>query len=171
MPSASAPADPKEWLGRTFDAGPGEAQVESGFVQHWLEATENANPLYWNPAVAEAVTGGPVAPPSMLSVWMRPLTWHPDRAAPRRPLELHFQLKEAFGLPEGIVKGVDMAFGEPVRPGDRIGTSERVEMIGDERSTRLGKGREWVVAVTYRNQQGDVVGVETYRMFAYRRAA
>lgn len=79
----------EDWVGRTLDAGEGEIVVEEGYIRPWLEATENANPLYWDPRVAEEITGGPIAPPSMLSVWMRPLNWRPDREKPRMPLQLH----------------------------------------------------------------------------------
>src|SRR5437016_4827506 len=94
----------REWVGRTLEAGPGDIECERGSILHWCEATENANPLFWDRAVADEVTGGWVAPPTMLSVWMRPLVWKPNaKAGATRPLELHFQLKDAFGLPEGIV--------------------------------------------------------------------
>src|SRR5205807_10239072 len=122
------------------------------------------------PAVAEELTGGPIAPPSMLSVWMRPLNWRPDRSEPRRPLELHFRLKEAFGLPEGVVAENEMSFGVPLRPGDRVRVTESVREIGEERTTKLGTGRKWIVDVTYSNQRGEMAGVETYRMFGYRRS-
>jgi acyl dehydratase len=159
----------EDWVGKTLDAGEGEIVVEEGYIRPWLEATENANRLYWDAKVAEEVTGGPIAPPSMLSVWMRPLAWHPDRDKPRMPLQLHFDLKEAFDLPEGVVAENEMTFHAPLRPGDRVRVSESVREIGEERTTKLGTGRKWIIDVTYTNQRGELAGVETYRMFGYRR--
>lgn len=159
----------EDWVGRTLDAGEGEIEVSEGYIRPWLEATENQNPLYWDSETAERVTGGPIAPPSMLSVWMRPLNWRPGRVEPRRPLELHFRLKEAFGLPEGVVAENEMTFHRPLRPGDHVRVEESVRDIGEERTTKLGTGRKWIIDVTYTNQRGEVVGVETYRMFGYRR--
>src|SRR5919109_796041 len=132
--------DPRvdEWVGRTLDAGEGEIAVEEGYIRPWLEATENANPLYWKGEVAEEITGGPIAPPTMLSVWMRPLSWRPGRKGPSRPLELHFRLKEAFDLPEGVVAENEMTFHTPLRPGDRVRVQESVREIGQERQTNLG---------------------------------
>jgi acyl dehydratase len=161
----------REWVGRTLDAGFGDIACERGSILHWCEATENGNPLFWDETVAQEITGGWIAPPSMLSVWMRPLAWKPnvgDDAV--RPLELHFRLKEAFGLPEGIVTGNEIEFGVPVRPNDRLATRQSVREIGELRSNRLGTGRDWTIDVSYTNQRGEVAGVETYRMFAYRRA-
>src|SRR3712207_9528932 len=80
-------------VGTKIDAGPGDIEAERGYVLHWCEATENANPLYWDHEVAEALTGGWIAPPSMLSVWMRPLMFDPRRTETIRPLELHLDRK------------------------------------------------------------------------------
>lgn len=160
-----------DWIGREERDPPGDIVCERGYILHWLEATENANPLYWDAGVADDLTGGWIAPPSMLSVWMRPLQFVPGREVPRMPLSLHFALKSAFGLPEGIVKATEMEFGVPVRPGDRITTTQRVRDIGEERTTKLGTGREWTIDVTYEAQNGDVAGIETYVMFSYRRNA
>ena len=47
---------------------------------------------------------------------------------------------------------------------------ERLRSVTEEKTTRLGTGRFWVVDVEYRNQRGDIVGVESYTAFGYRRA-
>lgn len=167
-PPATEP-DVVAWVGRTIDDPPGDIACERGYILHWLEATENANPLFWDERVAREVTGGPVAPPTMLSAWMRPLQFVPGRAKAARPLELHFQLKEALGLPEGIVVSNEIVFGVPVRPGDRVRTSQSIREISAPETRRLGTGRYWIIDVAYRNQRDEVVGVESYEMFAYKR--
>src|SRR5205823_6521566 len=128
------------------------------------------NPLFWDDAVAEAVTGGEAAPPTMLSVWSRPLVWAPGRSEPDRLLVLHHAMKAAFDLPQGIVARTESVFLAPVRPGDRLSRTETVLEVGDVRTTRLGTGRSWTIEVTHRNQSGEVAGVETYEMFSYRKA-
>ena len=160
-----------KWTGASLDAGPGDVECERGYILHWGEATENANLLYWDEGVAQDVTGGWIAPPSMLSVWMRPLMFNPNAREQVRPLEMHFRLKDAFELPEGIVTGNEIVFGVPVRPGDTIATKQTVTEIGDVRTNRLGTGRPWTIDVTYTNQRGEVVAVESYRMFCYVRSA
>jgi acyl dehydratase len=79
-------------------------------------------------------------------------------------------LKDAFALPEGIVTGNEIVFHEPVRPGDVITTRQTVAEIGPVRSNRLGTGRPWTIDVTYTNQRGELVAVESYRMFCYVRS-
>ncbi len=68
----------------------GEFPVEQGYVWTTCSSVENGNPLFWDEAVAEEVTGGPIAPPTMVSVWFRPHHWAPDRTtqatAPPGPL-------------------------------------------------------------------------------------
>ena len=41
--------------------------------------------------------------------------------------------------------------------------------MSDEKTTKLGTGRFWVIDVEYRNQDGELVGVESYTGFGYRR--
>ena len=43
--------------------------------------------------------------------------------------------------------------------------------MGEEKTTRLGTGRFWVIDVEYRNQRDELVGVESYTGFGYRRTA
>lgn len=162
-------ASAEQWVGYELDAGPGDVVVERGYVLHWCESVEDANPLYWDEVVAGELTDGWIAPPTMLSVWMRPLMFNPARdfSDAIRPLEVHFRLKDAFGLPEGIVTANEIEFREPVRMGDVISTQQTVRQISDVKTNRLGSGRSWTIDVTYTNQRGDVVGIESYEMFSY----
>jgi uncharacterized protein len=146
-----------------------EFPVERGYFWNHCSAVENGNPLFWNDEVAEQLTGGPVAPPSMLSAWFRPHHWAPGRDAPKVPLQVHFDMKDAFGLPEAIMSDYVMTFHDPVRPGDRITSGQRLVSVSDVKAARVGTGRFWVIDVEYRNQHGDLVGVETWTGFGYRK--
>lgn len=170
---ADVPAQPstedevQAWVGVELDAGFGEVTAEQGYVLHWLEATENDNPMYWDGDACREVAGRHIAPPSMLSVWMRPLMHKPGRAEFIRPLELHFKLKDAFDLPKGIVASNDITFGEPVEVGDRVRTVQTVRSISAVKTISLGTGRFWTIDVTYTNQRDQVVGIESYDFFCY----
>ena len=39
--------------------------------------------------------------------------------------------------------------------------------VSDEKTTRVGTGRFWVIDVEYRNQRGELVGVEPWTGFGY----
>jgi uncharacterized protein len=143
--------------------------VERGYIWTACASVENGNPLYWDDAVAEEITGGPVAPPSMLSTWLRPHYWAPGRDRQQLPLQVHFDLKEAFDLPEAVMSDNTLIVHEPVRPGDVIRSCQRLRSVSPEKSTKLGTGRFWVIDVEYRNQRDDLVGVESWTGFGYRR--
>lgn len=147
----------------------GEFPVERGYVWTSCASVENGNPLYWDDGVAEELSGGPTAPPTMLSVWFRPHYWAPGRTREALPLQVHFDLKELFGLPEAVMTDNTMVFYEPVRPGDRLRTHQVLRSVSEEKTTKLGTGRFWEIDVIYNNQRGELVGIESYTGFGYRR--
>ena len=148
----------------------GEFPVEQGYIWTTCSSVENGNPLFWDEAVAEEITGGPIAPPTMVSVWFRPHHWAPNRSTPGLPLQIHFDLKEGLGLPEAVMSDNTIVFHEPVRPGDVLRTRQILRSVSDEKTTKLGTGRFWVIDVEYHNQRGDLVAVESYTGFGYRRS-
>ncbi|MHB8219918.1 MAG: FAS1-like dehydratase domain-containing protein [Acidimicrobiales bacterium] len=143
--------------------------VERGYIWTSCASVENGNPLFWDDDVAAELTGGPVAPPTMISVWFRPHHWAPGRSAPALPLQVHFDLKELFGLPEAVMTDNTITFYEPVRPGDVLRTHQVLRSVSAEKTTKLGTGRFWVIEVVYRNQGDELVGVESYTGFGYRK--
>ena len=168
---APSPATTEEevqaWVGVELDAGLGDIACEQGYVTHWCEVCEDGNPLYWDDEVAAELTNGPTAPPTMLSVWMRPLLFQPTRARTTRPLELHFLLKEATGLENGIVASNELVFHDPIRHGDRVRTVQSVRSISPIKTISLGAGRFWTIDVTYTAANGYLVGIESYDFFCY----
>lgn len=146
-----------------------EIEVEQGYIFNTCAAAQNGNPLMWDPEVAAELTGGPIAPPTMLSVWFRPHHWHPGSEREQMPLQAHFDLKRMLDLPEAIISDNEMVFGEPVRVGDRLQSYQVIRSISEIKTTRLGQGRFWVVEVVFENQHGIFVGSDCYTAFGYRR--
>jgi acyl dehydratase len=148
----------------------GEFPVEQGYIWTSCASVENGNPLFWDNALATEVTGGPIAPPTMVSVWFRPHHWQPGRTEPQVPLQVHFDLKARFELPEAVMSDNTLVFHEPVRVGDRLRTHQLLRSVSEEKTTKLGTGRFWVIDVVYHNQDDQLVCVESYTGFGYRRA-
>jgi acyl dehydratase len=148
----------------------GDFPVERGYIWTTCSSVENGNPLFWDDEAAQAITDGPIAPPTMVSVWFRPHHWAPGRDAPHLPLQIHFDLKERLGLPEAVMSDNTIVFHQPVRPGDVLATRQILRAVSDEKTTKLGTGRFWVIDVEYANQDGALVAVESYTGFGYRRA-
>jgi acyl dehydratase len=148
----------------------GEFPVERGYIWTSCASVENGNPLFWDDDVAQELTNGPIAPPSMLSVWFRPHHWAPGRTEQALPLQVHFDLKEQYGLPEAVMTDNTIVFYEPVRPGDIITSAQVLKSVSEDKTTKLGTGRFWVIDVEYTNQDGTLVGVESYTGFGYKRS-
>ncbi|HVA06464.1 MAG TPA: MaoC family dehydratase N-terminal domain-containing protein [Acidimicrobiales bacterium] len=148
-----------------------EFPVERGYIWTSCASVENGNPLFWDDGVAQELTGGLIAPPTMVSVWFRPHHWAPGRTGVALPLQVHFDLKELFGLPEAVMTDNTIEFHDPVRLGDVLHTHQVLRSISDEKTTKLGTGRFWVIDVVYQNQDGDLVAVESYTGFGYQRSS
>ena len=163
------PAEVESWLDQPRYEEQGEFEVERGYISTSCSSVENGNPLFWDAALAGRITGGPIAPPTMISVWFRPHHWAPGRTRQAQPLQVHFDLKEAFGLPEAVMTDNEIVFGEPVRPGDRLTTRQYLRSVSGPKRTKLGQGRFWVIDVEYTKQDGTFVGKEIYTGFGYKR--
>jgi acyl dehydratase len=166
------PADVLALIGVRQYEEEAEFPVERGYIWTTCATAENGNPLFWDDDAASEITDGPIAPPTMLSVWLRAHHWAPGReAGSQLPLRIHFDLKEQLDLPEAIMTEDVLVFHEPVRPGDRLKSSQILKSISDPKTTRLGTGRFWVIDVEYKNQRDELVGIDTLTGFGYRRDA
>lgn len=166
---ADLPETVAAWIGRKRYEQAGEFDVERGYALTSCASVENANPLFWDEKVARDITGGWIAPPTLLSAWFRPHHWAPERSGTAQPLQVHFDLKQALGLPEAVMTDNTIVFHEPVRPGDRLKTWQILRSVSPPKRTKLGLGRFWVIDVEYVNQHGKAVGTESYTGFGYRR--
>ncbi len=164
------PEDVKSWIGKKLYEQWGEFDVERGYVYTTCASVQNGNPLFWDEKAAQELTGGFIAPPTMISVWFRPHHWSPGRTEEAVPLQLHFDLKKRLGLPEAVMTDNTITFYDPVRVGDRLKTYQVLRSVSDEKQTKLGLGRFWVLDVEYENQKGEKVATESYTGFGYRRA-
>ena len=107
----------------------------------------------------------------MLSVWFRRHRWAPGRTGETLPLQVHFDLKERFGLPEAVITDNTIVFHEPVRIGDVLRTHQVLRSVSEPKTTKLGPGRFWVIDVETYNQHDELVGIDIYTGFGYRREA
>jgi acyl dehydratase len=164
------PDEVKSWLGKERYLEEGEFPVERGYIWTTCSSVENGNPIFWDDEVAAEITDGPIAMPTMISLWFRPHLWAPGRTKQVQPLQVHFDLKEVLGLPEAIMSDNTIVFGEPVRPGDRLRTSQILHNVSGIKTTKLGTGRFWEIEVRYVNQNDEFVGAEHYTGFGYNRA-
>ena len=148
---------------------PGTFPVERGYIWTVAASVENANPLYWDDEVATELTGGPIAPPTMISAWQRPHHWQPGQTKQKLPFQVHFDLKELLGTPEAIMSQNTLVFFDPVRIGDVITTVQVLTNVSEEKTLKIGTGHFWDIDAEYRNQDGDLVAKESITGFGYNR--
>ena len=75
------PEEVRSWIGQQRYEEEGEFDVERGYVFTTCASVENGNPLFWDEKVAQEVTGGWIAPPSITASCPPPLDLGP--AGPR----------------------------------------------------------------------------------------
>ena len=163
------PAEVESWIGQRKYEEWGEFDVERGYIFTSCSSVQNGNPIFWDEKVANEVTGGFIAPPSMISVWFRPHYWSPGRTEEAVALQLHFDLKASLGPPEAVMTDNTITFHEPVRVGDRLKTTQILRSVSDPKTTKLGTGRFWVFEVEVENQNGELCAVESYTGYGYKK--
>ncbi|WP_019528286.1 hotdog fold domain-containing protein [Dasania marina] len=173
MSSAQQPQLPEpvnSWLGKAVVSIGPFMTVEQGLWLNYCVAVEDAHPLYWQGM--KGVSEQPLAPPAFLPSWVVDHDWRPNPdEKPMRTLELHFMLKDALGLPFGVVTEVELEFHRPVVAGDRLRAEQVLVAVGEEYQTRMGPGRRWTIAVNYYHQDEALAGVQTLRFVSYRKEA
>lgn len=163
------PQQIQNWLGQVVVVDESDVTVDRSEIENFCAAIQDGNLLYWNDN--NGIEAGIVSPPGMLSAYNRPHTWTPARGDKpvNRPLELHFRVKELLDFPRAVVAEQTYEFGVPLRVGDRVRAEQSLCEVSDIKSNKLGTGRNWVIDVTYKNQHGEIAGVETVTFFGYRR--
>lgn len=163
------PAEVQALIGKPLYEEQTSFNIEMGFVHNTCAAVQNGNPLFWDADIAEEITGGQIAPPTMLSVWFRPHYWTPGVNETHNALQTHFDLKDKLALPEAVVTSNETIFGAPVCMGDTLTTCQVIKSISDIKQTKVGRGRFWVIEVETKNQHGEHVGTDIYTCLGYRR--
>jgi len=160
------PKEIKKLIGKTSFKDSSPILVQKGLWQNFCSAIEDSNPIYWNESEAIKHTEELIAHPALLPSWVHDFEWHPDRTKVQ-PMQLHFYLKEVLNLPLGIVTEVEIEYYEPVKDGDEISSNQILLSISDLVTTKLGKGRYWVIEVTYFNQEEIIVGKQNMHFLGY----
>lgn len=140
-------------------------------IRAMCAAVENDSPVHWNEEEAAALLGAPYAPATMLAAWGRPELWEPGQGEPLRALQAHFDLKDMLGYPASVAVSNSLIFYAPVKIGDRLRTQQVVRNIGDIKETKLGRGRFWTIEMQYLDEADNLVGVERYAFFGFRKDA
>ena len=150
---------------------PAPLEVNEYLIRHWCETLEDGNPLYLDEAYSKSRGHRSVlAPPgSFMTAFVMPFRW-PWPPGGREPApHIHYDIKDALGLPVGIIGSIDVEMGVPLHVGDRLSVSQRLVDVSPWKKTRLGEGHFWTMDRLYRNQDGELVARERMSAFGYGR--
>jgi len=148
--------------------------VNQPMIRHWAAAFEDWNPVYTDEARASASGfGGIVAPPLMLQTWTMatPLIagiaergGSPVAAEDGGPLGV----LDAAGYRGTLATNSEFEIVRYLRLGEVVSASTVIDAISEEKQTRLGSGRFVTWVTTYRNEAGEVVGRQTFRILKFK---
>jgi hypothetical protein len=140
-------------------------------IRHWCETLEDGNPLYLDEEYAKSRGfRGLVAQPGMIvSTLTVPFRWPWPPKDHRPDANIHFALKEALGLPVGILRDYEVEYFNHIQQGDRLSTSSFLASISPWRTTKLGEGHFWTMRTNYRNQNGEMIASANVTLFGYGR--
>jgi acyl dehydratase len=148
-----------------------DAEVSERQIKTFCAMLEDPNPSYWDAEFARTHWGGLISPPALLSAWTLPLPWRPDGSGwdATPPLQLRVDVPGDTAV--NVV--VESLYHRPVQVGDLIALEHRLDSVSEERHTRLGPGRFVTTVATFRNQHGEVAGIDrsTVLRFASTHAA
>jgi len=146
--------------------------VNQPMIRHWAAAMEDHNPVYTDPEFAARTRfGGIVAPPMMLQTWTMAtpkITGIAERGgAPMEFTENPISPLDEAGLIATLATNSEFEIFRYLKPGDHITSTMVIESVSERKQTRLGPGYFITWVTTYRDQQGEVVGRQMFRILKF----
>lgn len=157
--------------------GPGGSApdpVNIPMIRHWVAAFDDHNPVYLDAEAASASRFGQVvAPPMMLQTWTMPtpvLDGIGERGGAPTPTSGTSPLTifDEAGFTGTLASNSEFEIERYLHVGETVTSSNTMESISDEKQTRLGPGHFVTWVTTYRDEQGEVVGRQRFRVLKFK---
>lgn len=134
-------------------------------VHAWLDAIGDENPVFRATEEAEALHGGPVAPPAMAQVWtMYGLT---ATRPSDDPLHAMMGVLDDEGFTSVLGTNCDQTYDRYLRPGEQVSVTTRLESVVGPKRTGVGEG--WFVTTRSVWRVGDEqVATMMFRVLKFR---
>ena len=147
--------------------------VNQAMIRHWAAALEDDNPVYTDPAFAGSSRfGGIVAPPLMLQTWTMPTPKITGIAArggsPVEGAANPLALLDEAGFIATLATNSEFEIMRYLRLGEVVTSTMVIESVSDLKQTRIGPGHFITWVTTYRDQQGEVVGRQLFRILKFK---
>lgn len=147
--------------------------VNQPMIRHWAAAMEDHNPVYTDPPFAAGSRfGGIVAPPLMLQTWTMAtpkITGIAERGG--SPVEggaNPFTPLDEAGFIATLATNSEFEIVRYLRLGETITSTMVIESVSEKKNTRVGPGHFITWVATYRDEQGEIVGRQTFRILKFR---
>lgn len=147
--------------------------VNQPMIRHWAAAMEDENPVYTDPAFAKSTRFGEiVAPPLMLQTWTMPtpkIAGIAERGG--SPVEGGVNFLAALdqaGFIATLATNSEFEILRYLHLGETIRSTMVIESVSDKKQTRIGPGHFITWITTFRDEQGEVVGRQTFRIFKFK---
>ncbi|MGZ4206368.1 MAG: bifunctional MaoC family dehydratase N-terminal/OB-fold nucleic acid binding domain-containing protein, partial [Actinomycetota bacterium] len=86
---------------------------------------------------------------------------------PEDPRTVIIDMLDEAGFTAVVATNCDQEYMRYLRPGDRLTAHMSVDDVSEEKNTALGPGHFFTTVTTYKDQNGEAVGVERFRMLKY----
>lgn len=150
--------------------------VNEAMVRNWVEAHEDENPVYVDPAAA-AGTGREqtICPPAMVSTWvMSGLRRYREVQRMRADgvIEDHawsrmLALLDEHGYTSVVATDLQQEYVQEIVPGDRVRCDFTVEAVSAFKQTALGHGCWITLLKRYRNQHDELLVEERFKLLRF----
>ena len=147
--------------------------VNLPMIRHWAAAFADANPAYTDPAAAAASRfGAVVAPPLMLQTWTMPtptLEGIAERGGSPVDVdgETALSVLDRAGYVGTLATNSEFEIVRYLKLGETVSATTVFESIGQEKQTRIGRGRFVTWVTTYTVAPDEVVGRQTFRILKF----
>jgi hypothetical protein len=147
--------------------------VNQPMIRHWAAALEDHNPVYTDAAFATASRfGGIVAPPLMLQTWTMPTPKISGIAArggsPTEGGQNPLTPLDEAGFIATLATNSEFDIIRYMRLGEVVTSTMVIESVSERKQTRLGPGYFITWVTTFRDQQGEVVGRQMFRILKFK---
>jgi hypothetical protein len=134
---------------------------------------EDHNPVYTDAtAAASSRFGAVVAPPLMLQTWTMPtpkITGIAERGgSPTEGGQNPLTSLDEAGFIATLATNSELEIVRYLRLGEVVTSTMVIESVSDRKQTRIGPGHFITWVTTYRDERGEVVGRQTFRILKFK---
>jgi hypothetical protein len=140
-------------------------EISRAVIRLWCETLEDANPVYYDDALALAYGyPGIICPPTMLMLWCTRAEWTPQGPVPTLAEMFRDNVPE---FPHAVGLRSSHVHSRPLQLGERLTVHQFVNPPSPERLTERGPGRSVVRFHSLRDEDGQEIAsleIESVRM-------